>query len=106
MSEIEEICNSILKAAQTFKERNQAYGSNYLNVGRAMQALFPNGVHLKTENDFKRFHLLELSVVKLSRYCNNFSSGGHLDSIHDQGVYCFMIEGIDKDIMKKETKGE
>lgn len=100
-NEVEEIYNSIKDAAETFKERNAAYGSNYVNVGKAMLALFPKGVTLKTEDDFKRFHLLELAVVKLSRYCNNFESGGHQDSIHDQGVYCFMIEGIDRSIRTK-----
>lgn len=81
---------------KTFAERNASYGNNFLNVGKAMLALFPNGITLQTAEDFTRFHILELNVVKLCRYCNNFVAGGHDDSIHDQGVYAFILQGIDE----------
>jgi hypothetical protein len=83
------------EAAKTFAERNKVYGDNYLNVGRAFVALFPEGLTLKTVKDFNRFHLFMLSVVKLTRYCNNWDNGGHQDSIHDSTVYNAMVESVD-----------
>lgn len=83
---------SILEAAaKTFKERNTMYGSNYLNVGDAMKAFFPNGIELKTVNDHIRFHFFCWIVGKLSRYANQWETG-HKDSIHDVVVYAAMLE--------------
>lgn len=83
------------EAAKTFKERNKVYGNNYELVGAMTQACFPNGVVLKTERDHRRFHILSLLLVKLSRYVRNWESGGHQDSIHDAIVYCSILETID-----------
>lgn len=88
----------LTEAAETFKARNAVYGNNYLNVGGAMASLFPKGVTLKTADDFNRFHIFMLGVVKLSRYCNNWEKGGHADSMHDNTVYSAMLESIDAEI--------
>lgn len=79
------------KMAQTFRERNAVYGSNYKMVAPLMAALFPNGVppHLVVQD---HFHLFELILVKLSRFA--ISDLTHQDSIHDAGVYCAMIEMV------------
>lgn len=78
-------------AAATFEERNAVYGSNYLNVGPVLRALFPDGIPkdlpLQTE-----WHLFELIIVKLTRFAN--SNLTHLDSIHDSVVYGAMVESI------------
>jgi hypothetical protein len=79
-------------AAKTFEERNRVYGNNYLNVGNVMKGLFPDGMVLKTADDFASWHLLELAVVKLTRFAN--SKLTHLDSIHDATVYCAMLEAL------------
>ena len=60
-----------------------------------MAALFPFGISVVSADDWNRLHILLLSVVKVSRYCNNWSSGGHPDSIHDAAVYNAMLESID-----------
>lgn len=88
MTEADEI---LAQAANTYKERNKLYGSNYLNVGEAMKAFFPNGVELKTSNDHVRFHLFCWIVGKLTRYANQWDEG-HQDSIHDIVVYAAMLE--------------
>src|SRR5690349_14282312 len=88
----------LTEAANTFKEKNKIYGNNYLNVGGAMAALFPDGVLLKTADDFNRFHIFMLGVVKQSRYCNNWHNVGHVDSAHDNTVYSAMLESIDEEI--------
>jgi hypothetical protein len=91
------------EGAATFKARNKIYGNNYLNVGRAMTGFFPNGVTLVTEDDFNRFHLFMLAIVKMTRYTNNWNVGGHADSIHDATVYCAMVESVDANIKEKEA---
>ena len=79
------------EAAKTYRERNTMYGSNYLNVGTAMNGFFPNGIELKTPNDHVRFHIFCWIVGKLSRYANQWATG-HQDSIHDVIVYAAMLE--------------
>ncbi len=88
--------DNLQDAANIYKERNKIYGDNYKVVGEVMKQLFPNGVELKTAQDFNRWHLLELLVVKLTRYCNNWKEGGHEDSIVDLGVYAFMVQEVDQ----------
>jgi hypothetical protein len=83
------------EAAETFRERNKIYGDNYKQVGGAMEAMFPNGVTLRTPEDHNRFHLFMLAIVKMTRYANNWEQG-HQDSIRDATVYCAMLESIDE----------
>lgn len=82
------------EAAQTFRKRNAEYKDNKDNVGGVMLALFPEGIDLRTKEDYIKWHLFELMVVKMTRYAN--SGMTHKDSIHDLGIYAFMVE--------KETK--
>lgn len=86
------------EAAQTFRDRNAVYGDNFKRVGAVMAALFPDGITLKTEDDHNRFHIFALCVIKLTRYTQNWSKGGHPDSIHDNTVYSAMLEAIDAEI--------
>ena len=90
-------------AAETFAERHAVYGDNYLLVGNVMKSLFPDRVELKTVDDHNRFHLLFLSVVKLTRYVNNWKEGGHADSARDASVYWAMLESVDADIEEKSA---
>lgn len=78
--------------ADTFRERNKIYGDNYKRVGAVMAAMFPNGIMLKTADDFNRWHLFELQIVKLTRFAN--SGLTHIDSIHDEAVYAAMVESL------------
>jgi len=81
-------------ALETFKERNKTYGDNYLQHGKVMMALFPNGVELKTIEQHNRFGVVNMIVAKLTRYAQNWPAG-HLDSVHDLGVYAFILESLD-----------
>lgn len=83
-------------AAKTYFERNSVYGDNYKRVGGAMAALFPNGVKLDSEVAFNRWHILELILVKLSRFAVAVERGeSHQDSIRDLAVYAAILEEID-----------
>ena len=81
--------------ARTYRERNEIYGDNFRLVGPVMMAMFPKGIELRTAQDFERWHLFELLVVKLTRFAT--SGLEHQDSIHDAGVYSAMIESIIKE---------
>lgn len=76
-------------AAETFRERNSVYGSNYLMIKKLMDVLFPGGVPSELVHT-DRWHLFELMLVKLSRFA--ISSLTHQDSIRDLTVYGAMVE--------------
>jgi hypothetical protein len=65
----------LIEGGKTFQERHKFYGNNFLKVGDMCVAMFPNGLTLKTEEDFIRFELLMMKIVKISRYAENFSKG-------------------------------
>tara|TARA_R100001126_G_C4811318_1_gene142015 strand:+ start:225 stop:560 length:336 start_codon:yes stop_codon:yes gene_type:complete len=83
-------------AIKTFNEREKVYGTRgYEQQGRVIKSLFPNGIKLETEEDHNRFFLLSMIIVKLCRYTNNLDKKGHKDSVHDMGVYSFILESFD-----------
>lgn len=82
----------LAEMADTFRERNKVYGDNYKRVGAVMMALFPQGMSLTSAEDFNKWHLFELMVVKLTRFAN--SGLTHQDSIHDLAVYAAMVESL------------
>ena len=86
-------------AAKIFRQRNRIYNNGYLRHGDVMKALFPDGIVLKTAEDFTRFHLLDLIVIKLNRYTEQFHFGGHPDSCDDSINYWAMLKHVDE----KET---
>jgi len=81
-------------ALETFRERNKVYGDNYHRHGKVMTALFPNGVNLKTEKEWNRFGIVNMIVAKMTRYAENWPKS-HEDSVHDLGVYAFMLQSLD-----------
>lgn len=93
-----EVAKMLFQSAQTMLERNKVYGSNYKMVGKLFVDLFPEGLTLKTEDEFNRFHLFMLEIVKLSRYAVNYKSGGHSDSRVDGIVYAAMVEALDRGV--------
>lgn len=84
------------KAAETFRQRNELYGDSYKHFHEHMMTLFPDGLTLKTADDWRRFGILFYAIGKLVRYANNFGAGGHIDSAHDLGVYAFMLEEVSR----------
>lgn len=92
------------EAAQTYEERNKVYGDNYIRVGEVMQSHFPDGLFVRTADDWNRLHIFLLGVVKDTRYVTNWSVGGHADSIRDRTVYSAMLEEIDTEIAGRPVK--
>lgn len=83
-------------AATTYAERRAVYGPSEIKFGQVMTALFPDGLTCTTEADFIRLGLFVQIVSKLCRYSQSVQSSPHLDSIHDLGVYAFMLEHADR----------
>lgn len=98
----------IEEALKTFKQRNESYGDNYLQHGRVMSALFPDGINLKTVEDWNRFGIINMVVAKLTRYSQKWPEvdEGTIDSVHDMGVYSFMLESVDSFELEEKNKLE
>lgn len=86
--------SNIEEALQTFRQRNKTYGDSYLVFGKVMQALYPKGVTIETEEQWNRFGVIQMIVSKLTRYVAT-PTEGHLDSAHDMGVYSHILEELD-----------
>ena len=85
----------IQKAAETFRERGAQYGHSWEQVGEITKILYPNGIKLETVSNFEKFHILQWLIGKIVRYANS----GSIDSIHDAGVYSFILEYITKNFL-------
>lgn len=85
------------ECAEIRKERNPNYGGSYKTVGSIFKAIFPEGVELKTEDDFNRFCVFGAVIGKISRYSPNFSDCGHADSLKDIANYALMLAELDEE---------
>lgn len=90
--------------AAIFAERNPIYGDNFIHFGKIMTGLFPDGLALKTEDDFIRIGMFVQIVSKVSRYAPNLVGGGHADSLDDIAVYAQMLQYYDN--MKRSDQKE
>lgn len=92
------IQDKLKDALATAETRSKVYGGTgkegHRLTGAAMAQLFPDGVVLKTAEDFTRFLLFSMLMTKIGRYAINIKYG-HQDSIHDLGVYAFLLEDFD-----------
>jgi hypothetical protein len=92
---------NLAEALETYRVRNKLYGNNYKRFGAVMAALYPdagsaNCVNM-TADQWNRLGVIVQIVSKLTRYVAN-PAVGHLDSIHDAGVYCFILEELDAEL--------
>ena len=87
------------QSAATYRERNEIYGDNYKNFGKWTSQLFPNGLTVKTVDDWNRLGVLVQKMSKLSRYAETYESGGHDDSLLDDAVYTTMLRELDKEAL-------
>lgn len=84
--------------AEFFHARAKEYGTAYLRHGAIMSAFFPEGITLKTAEDFYFWHIFELDVIKSNRIASAMMRGEqHPDSWHDKMIYSAMAtEGVEK----------
>ena len=98
-SQMKTVPQRLSELGEMYKERNKKYGSNYLEFGAIMKAMFPMGLRLETEEEFNRFTIFVQAFAKFTRYAKTIKSGGHADSLDDISVYCQMMREYD-DAMK------
>jgi hypothetical protein len=84
------------KLGNLFEERNHLFSDNYHHFGKICGGLFPNGLHLETEEEHNRYVIFIQLVHKLSRYSNTIKNGGHKDSLNDFSVYAQMLAEYDE----------
>lgn len=81
--------------SKLYEERNALYRGNYLHFGTTLVGLFPEGITLKTAEEFNRFALFMQIIHKQSRYANAILTGGHADSLDDTSVYSQLLREFD-----------
>lgn len=92
------VSQQLREKASLFEERNKIYGDNYLRFGPIMALLLGNQtIDLANPLDMARIGVLVQIVSKVTRYCENFSRGGHPDSLDDLSVYSMMLKQIDQE---------
>lgn len=90
--------------SETYHAKHKIYGNNFLIIGKAMEAIFPEGLTIKTADDWNRIHLFLLNMVKVTRYANNYNTGGHEDSLRDSIVYQSMLQFVDEMIQEEKVR--
>ena len=83
------------KAIETFEARSSYGPADFKKQGEIMHALFPAGMQTLTVEQCSRFVVLSIIVTKLCRYAEHAHDNGHDDSIHDIGVYAFILQAMD-----------
>ena len=96
------IRESFKRSMDTIMEREGQYGAGPLTVGGALASIFPEGVTLRTPEDFARFFYLTMVQMKLSRYANAFHEGSP-DSSHDGANYFKLLELFDEFLREVEN---
>ena len=100
--EMKKVPEMLRDAANIYEERNKLYGDNYKRFGYIMKELFPQGLELKGPDDFNRYGVFVQVVSKITRYAENFSRGGHADSLDDMAVYAMMLQELDSMFRRKK----
>lgn len=87
----------LVELAELYRSRNAIYGDSFHQFGKVMAGLFPKGLPqvLVTETDWNRLAVVCHLVDKLIRYSNNFTAGGHPDSLDDIAVYSQILQFLD-----------
>ena len=84
-------------AAAVYRQRNKVYGDNYRKFGHMMLAMYPDGLTLKTADDFNRLGVFVQCLAKVSRYAETLPQGGHPDSALDLATYAAMLRELTRD---------
>lgn len=94
--EMSYVTAQMLEKAKLFQDRAAVYGDNYHRFGPIMKLLL-NGQKINTEDsqEVARLGILVQIVSKVTRYAENFSKGGHDDSLDDMAVYSMMLKELD-----------
>lgn len=92
---LEDVLKTMDEMRATLLERGATYGDNYNMMGVVMKALYPDGITLKTEDDFIRWHWVDWTVGKLTRWVK--TGMNHEDSIKDAAVYVTFLAAFNRE---------
>ena len=105
-----DITEELKEAIKTTQARHAVYGNespgleSYERSAAIVLAMFPNGVHLTSAVQVSTFSFLFMIVSKLGRFAQSLDSNApHQDSMHDIGIYAFMLERYVKDQRKDDA---
>jgi hypothetical protein len=98
--------DELRKLAELYEGRNKLYSDNYMRFGKVMLAHFPDGLTIRTADDWNRLGVLVQVIAKFTRYVARFESGGHADSLDDTSVYAQMLKEIDEQIEQDKVANE
>lgn len=91
------------KLGALFQQRNGDYGDTFRSFGLTMVGFFPEGLTVKTVEDWNRLALYMHVMDKMARYATNFPKGGHKDSLDDVAVYAQILQMIDAEKAKASS---
>ena len=90
-------------SADTMRDRDAMYGGTDDLHAAAMAAIFRGKIEIRTADDFRRFSLINMMVLKLTRYTANYQEGGHEDSITDLINYSAALAEVDAEMRRKDA---
>lgn len=92
---MKDVPDRLIELANIFKDRNKSYKDNYRTTGSVIKSMFPDGVFLRTEEEFNRFYLYVMLIHKMTRAFKTFPSKSHDDSLDDLAVYSQLLRDYD-----------
>jgi hypothetical protein len=105
MGEVRSVPQALADLAKIHDERGKDYGDDYMHIGKVLAGYFPEGITLKTPEEFNRFALWFFQVSKLGRYARCMTQGrGHPDSLDDNAVYAMLLQRFDSAVKAREEK--
>jgi len=90
---------SLIQAADLFKQRGTIYKDNYKRAGEIFMWLCPEGIEVTDAQTYNRMAIFMQIINKLLRYSLNWDKG-HIDSLDDISVYAMMLKELDQEYLK------
>jgi hypothetical protein len=79
-------------ASSDIDQKSKSAIQGCLRTGAVMTSLFPEGLHLTTEDDFALFRLMDRLVGSLTHFAE--SGMEHRTSLRDMATYTALLEGV------------
>lgn len=81
--------------AKLFEEKGKQYGHSYKTFGEVMAILFPEGLEIRSVEEWNRLGVFQMIIHKVIRSSNKlFDDQKALDSFQDLQVYGAMMEEL------------
>jgi hypothetical protein len=102
--EISKVIDIFMNREQLFIRKNENYGCSYIKTGEILAQIFQGSpITLQSPEDHAAYGIIVRKLDKIVRYCNLRFTGEKdkvkediSETIGDDGVYSFMLEGLEK----------